>query len=133
MVPLMMGGAEEEMSAAAGPLASGDVPALGVGYFLEQRVVMNAADQEGHAGDALAGAGANGGGSGGASGHKGPATRLTEFLDLATLQDIQDSLAMVAQVKASILDTSGHPLTQTTVSERFSNSSEAIAAALKQK
>src|ERR1700743_2681430 len=59
--------------------------------------------------------------------------KLTEFLDLATLQDIQDSLAMVAQVKASILDTTGQPLTQTTVSERFSNRSAAIVAARKQK
>src|SRR6185369_7915054 len=59
--------------------------------------------------------------------------RLTEFLDLTTLQDIQDSLAMVAQVKASILDTTGQPLTQTTVSERFSNRSAAIVAARKKK
>lgn len=62
-----------------------------------------------------------------------PAVRLTEFLDLATLQDIQDSLAMVAQVKASILDNNGQALTQTTVSERFSNRSAAIAAAQKKK
>ena len=62
-----------------------------------------------------------------------PPMKLTEFLDLATLQDIQDSLAMVAQVKASILDTSGAPLTQTTVSERFANRSAAIVAARKQK
>src|SRR5690348_16927224 len=59
--------------------------------------------------------------------------KLTEFLDLTTLQDIQDSLVMVAQVKASILDTAGVPLTQTTVSERFSSRSAAIAAARKQK
>src|SRR3954469_12232220 len=59
--------------------------------------------------------------------------KLTEFLDLATLQDIQDSLAMVAQVKASILDNAGQALTQTTVSERFSNRSAAIAAARRQK
>ncbi|MGN6368210.1 MAG: SpoIIE family protein phosphatase [Phycisphaerae bacterium] len=59
--------------------------------------------------------------------------KLTEFLDVATLQDIQDSLAMVAQVKASILDNSGQPLTQTTVSERFANRSAAIVAARKQK
>jgi sigma-B regulation protein RsbU (phosphoserine phosphatase) len=59
--------------------------------------------------------------------------KLTEFLDLATLQDIQDSLVMVAQVKASILDTNGVPFTQTTVSERFSNRSAAIAAARRQK
>ncbi len=66
-------------------------------------------------------------------GKAGGGMRLTEFLDLATLQDIQDSLAMVAQVKATILDTAGVPLTQTTVSERFSNRSAAIVAARKQK
>lgn len=59
--------------------------------------------------------------------------KLTEFLDLTTLQDIQDSLAMVAQVKASILDNVGIPLTQTTVSDRFANRSAAIAAARRQK
>ena len=59
--------------------------------------------------------------------------KLTEFLDLATLQDIQDSLAMVAQVKASIVDNAGQPLTQTSVSERFSNRSAAIAAARRQR
>ena len=61
------------------------------------------------------------------------ALKLTEFLDLATLQDIQDSLAMVAQVKATILDTAGQALTQTTVSERFSSRSAAIVASRKQK
>ncbi|MCL2647363.1 MAG: SpoIIE family protein phosphatase [Phycisphaerales bacterium] len=55
--------------------------------------------------------------------------KLTEFLDVATLQDIQDSLAMVARVKASILDPAGTPLTQPTVSERFSTRSAAIIAA----
>jgi sigma-B regulation protein RsbU (phosphoserine phosphatase) len=69
----------------------------------------------------------------GGSGKAAPPMKLTEFLDLATLQDIQDSLAMVAQVKASILDVTGTPLTQTTVSERFSNRSAAIVAARKQK
>jgi len=59
--------------------------------------------------------------------------KLTDFLDVPTLQDIQDSLAMVAQVKATILDNTGQPLTQTTVSERFSTRSAAIAAARKQK
>ncbi len=67
----------------------------------------------------------------GAQGQEG--IRLTEFLDLATLQDIQDSLAMVAQVKAIILDNGGQPLTQTTVSERFSTRSAAIQAARRQK
>jgi sigma-B regulation protein RsbU (phosphoserine phosphatase) len=62
-----------------------------------------------------------------------PATRLTDYLDAATLQDIQDALAMVAQSKASILDGQGRPLTQTAVSERFSTRSAQIAAARKQK
>jgi serine phosphatase RsbU (regulator of sigma subunit) len=68
-----------------------------------------------------------------ASSKDGTPIKLTEFLDQATLQDIQDSLVMVAQVKASILDDAGQPLTQTTVSERFSNRSAAIAAARRQK
>lgn len=60
-------------------------------------------------------------------------THITDFLDTATLQDIQDSLATVAQVKATILDMNGQPLTQTTVSDRFSSRSAAIAAARKNK
>ena len=44
-----------------------------------------------------------------------------------------DESPRVAQVKASILDNAGVPLTQTTVSERFSNRSAAIAAARRQK
>ncbi len=60
-------------------------------------------------------------------------TRITDFIDAPTLQDIQDSLAMVAQVKATILDMGGQPLTQTTVSDRFSSRSAAIAAARKNK
>jgi phosphoserine phosphatase RsbU/P len=64
---------------------------------------------------------------------KPPTMKLTEFLDLATLQDIQDALVMAAQVKATVLDNAGVPLTQTTVSERFASRSAAIAAARKQK
>ncbi len=59
--------------------------------------------------------------------------KLTDFIDSATLQDIQDSLAVVAQVKATILDTAGKPLTQTTVSERFSSRSAAIVEARRKK
>ena len=62
-----------------------------------------------------------------------PASKITDFLDIATLQDIQDSLAMVAQVKATILDDAGQPITQTSVSERFSTRSAQIAAARRQK
>ncbi len=55
-------------------------------------------------------------------------TRLTDYIDAATLQDIQDSLASVARVKATILDAQGAPLTHTTVSKRFQARSAAIAA-----
>jgi serine phosphatase RsbU (regulator of sigma subunit) len=54
--------------------------------------------------------------------------RLTDYIDSATLQDIQDSLASVARVKATILDDQGVPLTHTTVSKRFQTRSAAIAA-----
>ena len=54
---------------------------------------------------------------------------LTDFLDVDTLQDIQDSLASVAQVSACIRDARGQPLTQPTVSDRFQARSAAIAAA----
>ena len=40
--------------------------------------------------------------------------RLTDFLDLATLQEIQDSFAAVANVKATITDAAGERLTQPT-------------------
>ncbi len=63
----------------------------------------------------------------------GPQVKLTDYIDSTTLQDIQDSLASVAQVKATILDTAGQPLTQTTVSQRFETRSAAIAAARHQK
>jgi serine phosphatase RsbU (regulator of sigma subunit) len=54
--------------------------------------------------------------------------RLTDYIDASTLQDIQDSLASVARVKATILDAQGVPLTHTTVSKRFQTRSAAIAA-----
>ncbi|HVX83934.1 MAG TPA: SpoIIE family protein phosphatase [Phycisphaerae bacterium] len=122
MAPLMTGGADEETRVPVSGMP-------GAGDLMEQRVLMSAADMVEKKGEVAAAEGHAGGGRGAGV----PAARLTEFLDLATLQDIQDSLAMVAQVKASILDTSGQPLTQTTVSERFSNRSAAIAAARKQK
>ncbi len=119
-----MGGADDVV----GRPAVGDGAGGGIS---ERQLSMEEADKQGRAGsDGAAGAvaPATAGAAGTPSGVK-----LTEFLDLATLQDIQDSLAMVAQVKASILDVGGHPLTQTTVSERFSNRSAAIAAARKQR
>ncbi len=62
-----------------------------------------------------------------------PGAKLTDFIDAATLQDIQDSLAAVAQVKASILDPAGTPLTSKTASKRFLSRSAAIADARRQK
>lgn len=59
--------------------------------------------------------------------------RLTDYVDSATLQDIQDSLASVARVKATILDAAGVPLTHTTVSKRFQTRSAAIAASHRNK
>lgn len=67
------------------------------------------------------------------SGAIGPQAKLTDYIDSTTLQDIQDSLASVAQVKATILDPGGQPLTQTTISQRFETRSAAIAAARYQK
>jgi serine phosphatase RsbU (regulator of sigma subunit) len=69
--------------------------------------------------------------SGGAG--NGTHSRLTDFVDAATLQDVHDSLAVIAQVKTTILDTNGQPLTTTAVSERFNSRSAAIAAARKLK
>ena len=38
--------------------------------------------------------------------------KLTDFMDLPTLQEIQDSFAAVANVKATITDADGRVLTQ---------------------
>ena len=40
--------------------------------------------------------------------------KLTDFMDLATLQEVQDSFAAVANVKATITDATGNLLTQPT-------------------
>lgn len=45
--------------------------------------------------------------------------RLTDFMDLATLQEIQDSFAAVANVKATITDATGGVLTQPTPTREF--------------
>ena len=45
--------------------------------------------------------------------------RLTDFMDLATLQEIQDSFAAVADVKAVITDADGNLLTQPTPAASF--------------
>ena len=55
--------------------------------------------------------------------------RLTDFLDLQTLQEIQDSFAAVANVKAVITDAGGALLTQATPTNEFLRRQRAIAAA----
>src|SRR5438270_10729184 len=44
---------------------------------------------------------------------------LTDFMDLPTLQEIQDSFAAVADVKATITDALGNVLTQPTPTREF--------------
>jgi phosphoserine phosphatase RsbU/P len=55
--------------------------------------------------------------------------KLTDFLDLSTLQEIQDSFAAVANVKASITDAEGNTLTQPAPTRDFLSRQSAIAAA----
>ncbi|CAN5669923.1 hypothetical protein BH09PLA1_BH09PLA1_29440 [soil metagenome] len=55
--------------------------------------------------------------------------RLTDFLDLATLQEIQGSFAAVANVKARITDADGNVLTQTAPTSEFVSRQRAIAQA----
>src|SRR5271154_3325232 len=55
--------------------------------------------------------------------------RLTDFLDLATLQEIQDSFAAIANVRATITDAQGNTLTQPAPTREFLNRQRAIAAA----
>jgi len=53
--------------------------------------------------------------------------RLTDFMDLATLQEIQDSFAAVADVKAVITDADGNLLTQPTPAASFLRRQRALA------
>src|SRR4051812_46487157 len=53
--------------------------------------------------------------------------RLTDFVDLATLQEIQDSFAAVADVKAIITDAEGAALTQATPTSSFLRRQKALA------
>jgi sigma-B regulation protein RsbU (phosphoserine phosphatase) len=55
--------------------------------------------------------------------------RLTDFLDLPTLQEIQDSFAAVADVRAVITDADGNLLTQPTPTSAFLRRQRALAAA----
>jgi sigma-B regulation protein RsbU (phosphoserine phosphatase) len=54
--------------------------------------------------------------------------RLTDFLDLPTLQEIQDSFAAVADVRAVITDADGNLLTQPTPTSAFLRRQRALAA-----
>ena len=54
---------------------------------------------------------------------------LTDFMDLATLQEIQDSFAAVADVKATITDAAGNVLTQQTPTASFIKRQRALADA----
>src|SRR5215217_5886136 len=54
--------------------------------------------------------------------------RLTDFMDLPTLQEIQDSFAAVANVKATITDADGKLLTQPTPTREFLRRQSALAA-----
>ena len=45
--------------------------------------------------------------------------KLTDFLDLPTLQEIQDSFAAVANVKVTIADAEGHTVTQAAPTPEF--------------
>ena len=55
--------------------------------------------------------------------------RLTDFMDLPTLQEIQDSFAAVADVKAVITDADGNLLTQPTPTTGFLRRQRALAEA----
>jgi len=53
--------------------------------------------------------------------------RLTDFMDLPTLQEIQDSFAAVADVKATITDAAGNVLTQPTPTREFLRRQKVLA------
>src|SRR5215207_8261782 len=55
--------------------------------------------------------------------------KLTDFMDLPTLQEIQDSYAAVANVKARITDADGNLLTQPAPTKDFLRRQRAIEAA----
>src|SRR5437763_702255 len=55
--------------------------------------------------------------------------RLTDFMDVQTLQEIQDSFAAVANVKAIITDADGNLLTQPAPSGEFLKRQQTLAAA----
>ena len=55
--------------------------------------------------------------------------KLTDFMDLPTLQEIQDNFAAVANVRATITDADGNVLTQPQPTKDFLRRQRAIAAA----
>src|SRR5687768_16286268 len=55
--------------------------------------------------------------------------RLTDFMDVQTHQEIQDSFAAVANVKAIITDAEGNRLTQPTPTREFLKRQQTLAAA----
>ena len=55
--------------------------------------------------------------------------RLTDFMDIATLQEIQDGFAAVANVKATITDAAGNVLTQPNPTAEFLKRQRAIEQA----
>ncbi len=59
----------------------------------------------------------------------GEKPNLTDFMDLPTLQEIQDSFAAVANVKATITDADGNVLTQPVPTREFMRRQRAIAQA----
>src|SRR5688500_7594917 len=60
-----------------------------------------------------------------------PGLKLTDFLDLATLQEIQDGFAAVANVRAVITDAEGKLLTERTPTKQFLRRQRAIEQAEK--
>src|SRR5450755_149939 len=55
--------------------------------------------------------------------------KLTDFMDVQTLQEIQDSFAAVANVKATITDALGNLLTQPMPTAEFLKRQQTLAAA----
>src|SRR5216117_833664 len=55
--------------------------------------------------------------------------RLTDFMDLPTLQEIQDSFAAVANVNAIIMDAAGNMLTSPNPTSEFLKRQQTLAAA----
>jgi len=53
--------------------------------------------------------------------------KLTDFMDLPTLQEVQDSFAAVANVKATITDAAGNLLTQPTPTREFVRRQQVLA------